>query len=119
MPERPQDTERTNLPLQSSSFIGRERELAEIRARLGTRALVTLVGAGGVGKTRTALQLAAGMVDQFADGVFLLELAPLADGNLVAESLCRLLGVPATGGPPARSGRHRHAAAQGHAAGAG
>jgi predicted ATPase/DNA-binding winged helix-turn-helix (wHTH) protein len=100
VPERPQDTERTNLPLQSSSFIGRERELAEIRARLGTRALVTLVGAGGVGKTRTALQLAAGMVDQFADGVFLLELAPLADGNLVAESLCRLLGVPATGDRP-------------------
>jgi predicted ATPase/DNA-binding winged helix-turn-helix (wHTH) protein len=95
--ERPPDLERSNLPLQSSSFIGREKELADIRARLETRALVTLVGAGGVGKTRAALKLAEDLLAGFADGALLLELAPLAEDALAAESLCRLLGMPATG----------------------
>ena len=94
------DAECHNLPLQSSSFIGRERELAELRRRLQTRALVTVVGAGGVGKTRVALKLAESVLDDFPDGALLLELAPLAEGRLVAEALCRLLGVPATGGRP-------------------
>jgi predicted ATPase/DNA-binding winged helix-turn-helix (wHTH) protein len=100
-PDRPQDTERSNLPLQSSSFIGRERELAELRTRLRERALVTLVGAGGVGKTRMALKLAESLLDDFPDGAFLLELAPLTEESRVAEALCRLLGVPATGDRPA------------------
>jgi predicted ATPase/DNA-binding winged helix-turn-helix (wHTH) protein len=99
--DRPQDMERSNLPLQSSSFIGRQRELAELRVRLRERALVTLVGAGGVGKTRTALKLAESLLDDFPDGVFLLELAPLTEDSRVAEALCRLLGVPATGDRPA------------------
>ena len=89
--------ERHNLPLESSSFVGRERELAEIRQRLAARALVTLVGAGGVGKTRVALKLASDLVEEFADGAFVLELASLAEPSLVAESLCRLLGAPVTG----------------------
>jgi predicted ATPase/DNA-binding winged helix-turn-helix (wHTH) protein len=100
-PDRPLDAERSNLPLQSSSFIGRERELAELRTRLRDRALVTLVGAGGVGKTRTALKLAESVLDEFPDGVFLLELAPLTEDSRIAEALCRLLGVPATGDRPA------------------
>jgi predicted ATPase/DNA-binding winged helix-turn-helix (wHTH) protein len=89
--------ERHNLPAESSSFIGRERELADIRARLAARPLVTLVGAGGVGKTRVALKLAGSLLDEFPDGVFVLELAPLTEPKLVAEALCRVLGVPATG----------------------
>jgi DNA-binding winged helix-turn-helix (wHTH) protein len=99
--DRPVEAERSNLPLQSSSFIGRQRELAELRVRLRERALVTLVGAGGVGKTRTALKLAESLLDDFPDGVFLLELAPLTEDSRVAEALCRLLGVPATGDRPA------------------
>jgi len=95
--------ERHNLPTESSSFIGRGRELAEIRARLEARALVTLVGAGGVGKTRVALRLAGDLLDNFPDGVFLLELAPLTEPRLVAEALCRVLGVPATGDRPAEA----------------
>jgi predicted ATPase/DNA-binding winged helix-turn-helix (wHTH) protein len=95
--------ERHNLPTESSSFIGRDRELADVRARLSTRPLVTLVGAGGVGKTRVALKLAGDMLDEFPDGVFLLELAPLTEARLVAEALCRVLGVPATGDRPAES----------------
>jgi predicted ATPase/DNA-binding winged helix-turn-helix (wHTH) protein len=95
--------ERHNLPLESSSFIGRQRELDDIRQRLATRALVTLVGAGGVGKTRVALKLASDMLDSFADGVLLLELAPLSEPHLVAEALCRLLGAPVTGDRPAEA----------------
>ena len=93
--------ERHNLPLETSSFIGRETELNTIAARLRTRALVTLVGAGGVGKTRVALRLAFEELDRFSDGVFLLELAPLTEPRLVAEAACRLFGVPATGDRPA------------------
>jgi predicted ATPase/DNA-binding winged helix-turn-helix (wHTH) protein len=95
--------ERHNLPMESSSFIGRERELADIRARLSARPLVTLVGAGGVGKTRVALKLAGDVLNDYPDGVFLLELAPLTEPRLVAEALCRVLGVPATGDRPAES----------------
>jgi predicted ATPase/DNA-binding winged helix-turn-helix (wHTH) protein len=95
--------DRHNLPMESTSFIGRERELADIRSRLAARPLVTLVGAGGVGKTRVALKLAADSLDSFPDGVFLLELAPLTEARLVAEALCRVLGVPAAGDRPAES----------------
>ncbi len=95
--------ERHNLPTESTSFIGRGRELADLRARLRTRPLITLVGAGGVGKTRVALKLAGDLLDEFPDGVFVLELAPLTEPRLVAEALCRVLGVPATGDRPAES----------------
>lgn len=90
--------ERHNLPVESSSFIGREAELQSIRDRLESRALVTLVGAGGIGKTRVALRAAEALLDRFTDGVLLLDLAPLGDSPLVAEALCRLLGVAATEG---------------------
>jgi len=86
--------ERHNLPLEPSSFIGRDRERADITARLAERALVTIIGPGGVGKTRIALRVAAESCDDFADGVLLLELAPLTEPSLVAELLCRKLGVP-------------------------
>ena len=82
-----------NLPLETSSFVGRTRELAELRDRVANRALVTLVGSGGVGKTRVALTLAGRLLGHFPDGVTLLELAPLANPSLVAEALCRVLGM--------------------------
>jgi predicted ATPase len=96
-------TERHNLPLESSSFIGRDAALKDLRERLENRALVTLVGPGGMGKTRVALRLAETMLEAFRDGVFLLELAPLTEGRLVAEAACRMLGVPATGEHPAEA----------------
>jgi predicted ATPase len=86
--------DRLNLPVETSSFIGRAGELDDIAARLRLRGLVTLVGAGGVGKTRAALRVAAAEAHAYADGVLLLELAPLSEPQLIAEALCRRLGVP-------------------------
>src|SRR5262245_22365319 len=87
-----------NLPLQLTSFVGRERELAAVREHLLDPAvrLLTLTGPGGVGKTRLALQVVAELVDvdAFGDGVWLVTLAPLADPALVAPTVARTLGLP-------------------------
>jgi hypothetical protein len=72
-----------NLPLELTSFIGREREMAEVSRLLGTDRLVTLTGLGGSGKTRLALAVASEMVGRFEDDVWLVELAPLSDPDLV------------------------------------
>jgi hypothetical protein len=66
-----------NLPQQVSSFVGRERALAEVRALLTDTRLLTLVGVGGLGKTRLSLQVGAEVLDDYADGVWFVELAPL------------------------------------------
>ncbi len=91
----------TNLPAQVTSFIGRERELAEVerlltaapRAAGGAPRLLTLTGPGGCGKTRLAFQAAGGLVDEFADGVWLVELAALADPALVPQAVAAVLDV--------------------------
>lgn len=93
--------ERHNLPAEPSSFVGRAAELAEITRRLRARAMVTLTGSGGVGKTRCALRAARAVLGAFPDGVWLAELAPLQDGALVAEAVCRAVGAPVSGGRPA------------------
>jgi class 3 adenylate cyclase len=77
LPPRTLDARPGNLPAPLTSFIGREREIAEIRRLLGRARLVTLTGAGGTGKSRLALQAAAGLVDEYRDGVFLAELSPV------------------------------------------
>ncbi len=82
-----------NLPHSLASFVGRERELAELRGLLAGARLVTVTGMGGMGKTRLALQLAAEAADAFADGVWWVELAPLHDGRRVAAALAGVLGV--------------------------
>jgi len=84
-----------NLPMQLTSFIGRERELDEVKQLLLHTRLLTLTGPGGTGKTRLALYLAADLlaVKQFANGVWLIELAPLADPTLVAQTMAATLGV--------------------------
>src|SRR6516162_6932862 len=83
----------SNLPVQVSSFIGREAELAAVRALVAGSRLVTLTGAGGTGKTRLGLQVAEGLADGTGDGVWLADLAPLGDPDLVAVSVADVLGV--------------------------
>jgi len=83
----------TNLPLQLTPFVGRERELSELLALLRTHRLVTLTGAGGSGKTRLGLQAAAELVEEFADGVWFVSLAALHDPALVAPTIAQTLGV--------------------------
>src|SRR6516162_5810132 len=90
----------TNLPAQVSSFIGREAELAAVRALVGGSRLVTLTGTGGAGKTRLALQVAAGLLDGTGDGVWFADLAPLRDPDLVARTVADVLGVREEPGRP-------------------
>jgi predicted ATPase len=82
-----------NLSQQVTSFVGRERELIEIQRMLRDSRLVTLHGAGGIGKTRLSLQVAAEVLDDFGDGVWLVELAPLTDERRVDQAVAAVLGV--------------------------
>jgi predicted ATPase len=82
-----------NLPRQLTRFIGREREIAEVKRLLSSSPLLTLTGAGGCGKTRLALQVAADRVEAYADGVWLVELAALADPALVPQAVAAALRV--------------------------
>ena len=83
----------TNLPIQSSSLVGRERELAEAGRLIGSHRLLTLTGPGGSGKTRLALQLAAEAVEQFPDGVFWVPLQALRDPALVERAIRAAVGA--------------------------
>ncbi len=82
-----------NLPAQLTSFIGREREMAEVRRLLNTTRLLTLLGSGGAGKTRLSLQVAADVLEKFADGVWRVELAALSDPALVPQAIASALSV--------------------------
>ncbi|MGH2621816.1 MAG: protein kinase domain-containing protein [Anaerolineales bacterium] len=84
---------RSNLPVPLSSFVGRERELDQLKRSLNTSRLVTLIGAGGCGKTRLAIQMALQLVAEFPDGVWLVELGALSDSNLVAQTVAAALGL--------------------------
>jgi predicted ATPase/DNA-binding winged helix-turn-helix (wHTH) protein len=103
---------RHNLPAALNSFVGRESELAEVKALLAASRLVTLTSVGGTGKTRLSLQLGAEVLEQFPDGVWLVELAPLADERRVAQAVAFVLEVTEEAGKPvvdalARSVRDR------------
>src|SRR5262245_41265953 len=82
-----------NLPQQLTPLIGREADLAEIKARLSSHRLVTLTGSGGVGKTRLAIECGRSLLDRYPDGVWLAELAPLNDAQLVTSIVGDVLGV--------------------------
>jgi predicted ATPase/class 3 adenylate cyclase len=84
---------RHNLPLVATSFIGREEEQATVRRLLTESRLLTLTGAGGCGKTRLALEVAATLVEAYPDGVWLAELAALADPTLVQQAVATALGL--------------------------
>jgi predicted ATPase len=95
--------ERTsNLPLQVSSFVGRARELEQTAAVLGEARVVTLTGAGGVGKTRLALQVAGQVSPRFGDGAWLCELAPVRDPALVDDGIAAVFSVTARAGQSTR-----------------
>jgi predicted ATPase/DNA-binding SARP family transcriptional activator/DNA-binding CsgD family transcriptional regulator len=85
---------RHNLPNLHTSFVGRERESAEIRRSLAMTGLLTLTGAGGCGKSRLALEVSRDLVGSFPDGVWLAELASLSEPALVAQTVAAALGLP-------------------------
>ena len=89
-----------NLPAPLTSFVGREAELAETSRLLESSRLLTLVGAGGIGKTRLALHLARQVADNYAEGVWLVQLAPLTDPAHVAWTVAAALGVSEQPGRP-------------------
>lgn len=82
-----------NLPVQLTSFIGRQQELVEVIRLLDQTRLLTLLGPGGTGKTRLMLQAAAELVDQFSEGVWLVELATVTDTDLLVNQVASVLGV--------------------------
>jgi predicted ATPase/class 3 adenylate cyclase/DNA-binding NarL/FixJ family response regulator len=84
----------TNLPVQLSSFVGRDAVLTQLFELLAQNRVVTLTGAGGVGKTRLAIQLATQAAGEFSDGVWYVDLAPITDPELVPVTVARALGLP-------------------------
>lgn len=82
-----------NLPMQLTRFVGRERELADLTELLATNRLVTITGPGGCGKTRLSLQIGADILGDFPDGVWLVNLAAISDGPLVAAEVASSLGL--------------------------
>ena len=94
-------TGRTNLPLQLTSFVGRARELAELRNSMTDGRQLTLTGAGGVGKTRLALEVAARLLQDFPDGVWLADLSVVADPALVPQAVAGVVSVREEAGRPA------------------
>ena len=96
----PQAAPKHNLPSQLTSFIGREQEIAQLKALVTANRLVTLTGTGGAGKTRLALQAASQLLDAFPDGVWLVELAALSDPGLVTQAVVRALGQQEQPGRP-------------------
>ena len=99
-PLRSLDALPNNLPTQLTSFIGREAEMAEVKQLLTTTRLLSLTGAGGAGKTRLSVQVGADLLEQFVDGVWLVELAALRDPALVTQAVASALSVREEPGRP-------------------
>lgn len=88
------DERRHNLPTALTSFIGRDAEMVEVHRLLQANRLLTLLGPGGAGKTRLALEVAGSRLEEYRDGVWLVELASVVEGDLVAQLVGETLGVP-------------------------
>jgi len=103
-PLRSLDARPNNLPIQPTTLIGRQQEVEAVRALLsrGDVRLVTLTGPGGTGKTRLSLQVAAELIDNFQEGVFFVELAPLSDPALVVPTIAQSVGLQDIGSRPVR-----------------
>ena len=95
----------SNLPAPTTRFIGREQQIDEIRRLLGSSRLLTLTGAGGCGKTRLVLQLAADISEMYVDGVWLVDLAALTDAELVPQVVAQTVGVRDVPGRAVMEGR--------------
>lgn len=87
------DVERVHLPSQLTTFVGRQAELEEVTRMIRESRLVTLTGAGGTGKTRLAAEAASALADEHPDGVWMVELDPISDGDLVASEVANLWGL--------------------------
>src|SRR5215212_9161951 len=94
------DPPRHNLPAPRTSFVGRDRQIVEVKRALSMTRLLTLTGAGGSGKTRLALEVARDLVGAYPDGVWLVELAGLSEGDLVPQAVATALGVKERPGQP-------------------
>ncbi len=94
-PLRSLDELPNNLPLQVTSFVGREPEIAALKERLAKARLLTLVGAGGIGKTRLSLQVGADVLDDYEDGVWFVELAPIRDAQSLPDAVASVFNVNA------------------------
>src|SRR3989304_7517051 len=87
------DTLPNNLPRKLTSFIGRESEIADMKRAFAVSTLLTIVGTGGAGKTRLALQVAADMLTSCLHGVWLVELAPVTDPTQIPQAVAAALGI--------------------------
>lgn len=101
MPVSPWSVSRSNLPVAVTSFVGRANEIAVVRRLLSSSRLVTLIGAGGIGKTRLAVEVARRSVGDFPDGAWLVDLAALTDGQLVPQTTMASLGFAPSPTPEA------------------
>lgn len=99
-PLRSLNVSNNNLPQQLTRLVGRDGDIAEIQAIVDGERVVTLLGTGGVGKTRCALQVGAEMLDRFEEGVWFADLAPLGDGNLVASAIGAIFNVQESASRP-------------------
>lgn len=88
------DARPNNLPVQLTSFIGREEEMKQIKNALKESRLLTLIGPGGTGKTRSALQIAADVIDDYTNGVWFIELASKSEKDFLANAVAQVLGIP-------------------------
>ena len=98
--EKREESPKTNLPIPLTSFIGREREIEEVKHLLSSTRLLTLTGSGGIGKTRLAIQAANELIKSYKDGVWWVELAPVIDEALVPQAVVQVLGVRESPGQP-------------------
>ena len=100
-PLRTLDSSPNNLPVQLTTFIGREKEILDVEQELSRHRLVTLTGSGGTGKTRLSLQVAADLLGQFDHGIWFVELAPLVDPELIPHTIVAAMGIREQAGKPA------------------
>ena len=92
-PPRSMEVLPNNLPAQTTSFVGREREMEDLKRLIEKNRLITLIGTGGTGKTRLSLETGAQVIDEFRDGVWLVELAPITEPDRIVEVTAAALGA--------------------------